>query len=174
MYGLVIKAIIAGRLLLMVSIVCTAEEREPDFWDFDSITPTPGPTPFKKSSSQQIYDVLVRMMTRWNAHDLEGYLECFWKSPELVDVIDSEVNLGWQKLHDSYKDGFQNPEEMGMITPMRIQVRLIKDDLAFALTRWTVRFPGSTSALIGTDSNYLQKFDDGWKVISAHTSTRGM
>jgi uncharacterized protein (TIGR02246 family) len=174
MRGLLIKAIIAGRLLLMASIAFAGEERQPEVWDFDSITPAPSPTPSKKSSSQQVYDVLVKMMTRWNAQDLDGFLESFWKSQKLVDIVDSEVNLGWQKLHDSYTNGFRNPEEMGVITPMRIQIRLVKDDLAFALTRWTVTFPWSTHALIGIDSKYLQKFDDGWKVISAHTSTTEM
>src|SRR5271157_1073153 len=173
MRGLV-KTIIAGCLLLMGCSLFGGEERPPQVWDFDSITPTPSPIPSQKSSPQEVYDVLVKMMTRWNAHDLDGYLDCFWKSPDLVDVVDSEVNLGWQKLHDSYKSGFHNTDEMGVITPMRIQVRLIKDDLAFGLTRWTVRFPRSTHALIGIDTNYLQKFGDGWKVISAHTSTTEM
>src|SRR5260370_5405339 len=175
MRGLLIKAIISGHLLLMVcSVSLSAGEPPHTVWDFDSITPTPSPTPSTKSSSQQVYDVLVKMLTRWNAHDLDGYLDCFWKSPDLVDIVDSEVNLGWQKLHDSYKSGFHNTEEMGVITPMRIQVRMIKDDLAFGLTRWTVTFPPSTHALIGIDTNYLQTFEDGWKVISAHTSTTEM
>jgi uncharacterized protein (TIGR02246 family) len=174
MRGFLIKTIIAGCLLLMVSVGFAAAEPPPGVWDFDSITPSPSPTPSAKGSPQQVYDVLVKMMTRWNSHDLDGYLECFWKSPELIDIVDSEVNIGWQELHDSYKNGFHNPDEMGVITPMRIQVRLVKDDLAFALTHWTVTFPRSTHPIIGIDSNYLQKFDDGWKVISAHTSTAEM
>ena len=169
-----LKTIIAGCLLLMVFSVSAGEERPPGVWDFDSITPTPSPTPSNEGSSQQVYDVLVKMMTRWNAHDLDGYLECFWKSPDLVVIVDSEVSLGWQKLHDSYKNGFHNLDEMGVITPMRIQVRLVKDDLAFALTRWTVTFPRSAHALIGIDSAFLQKFDNGWKVISGHTSATEM
>ncbi|MBV8418269.1 MAG: DUF3225 domain-containing protein [Verrucomicrobia bacterium] len=176
MRRLLIKTIISGLLLVMVcSVSLSAGEEQPHtVWDFDSITPSPSPTPSTKSSSQQVYDVLVKMLTRWNAHDLDGYLDCFWKSPELVDIVDSEVNLGWQELHDSYTKGFHSPDEMGVLTPMRIQVRLVNDDLAFALTRWTVTFPRSTHALIGIDTNYLQKFEDGWKVISAHTSTTEM
>jgi uncharacterized protein (TIGR02246 family) len=174
MRGWLTHIIIAGHLLLVASVAFAGEKRAPEVWDFDSITPTPSPSPSNKSSSQQVYDVLVKMVTRWNAHDLDGYLECFWESPDLVDIVDSEVNLGWQELHDNYKSGFHNPEEMGVITPMRMQVRMVKDDLAFALTRWTVTFPHSSHALIGIDSNYLQKFEDGWKVISAHTSTTEM
>jgi uncharacterized protein (TIGR02246 family) len=176
MRAFMIKTIISGYLLLMVCAVSVSkgEERPRTVWDFDSITPSPSPTQLAKSSSQQVYDVLINMLTRWNAHDLEGYLDCFWKSPDLVDIVDSEVNLGWQELHDSYKNGFHSPDEMGVLTPMRIQVRLVKDDLAFALTRWTVTFPRSSHALIGIDTNYLQKFEGGWKVISAHTSTTEM
>jgi uncharacterized protein (TIGR02246 family) len=175
MRGLQIKTIIAGGVLLTGCIGFAQEKRPPGAWDFDSITPTLTSTSSANTgSSQAVYDVLVKMMTRWNAHDLDGYLECFWKSPELVDIVDSDVKIGWQELHDSYKIGFINPEEMGVITPTRIQVRLVKDDLAFALTRWTITFPRSTRPVIGIDSNYLQKFDDGWKVISAHTSTAEM
>src|SRR5271165_6470898 len=169
-----LKTIIAGCLLLMVFSVFAGEEQPHGVWDFDSITPTPGPTPSDEASTQQVTDVLVKMVTRWNAHDLDGYLDCFWKSPDLVAIVDSEVNLGWQKLHDSFKKGFPDLEQMGVITPMRIQIRLVKDDLAFALTRWTMTFPRSTHALIGIDSALLQKFDNGWKVISAHTSAAEM
>ncbi len=32
----------------------------------------------------------LKMLDRWNAHDIEGYLEEYWKSPELLVVVDSE------------------------------------------------------------------------------------
>jgi hypothetical protein len=42
------------------------------------------------------------MLDRWNAHDIEGHLDVYWKSAELLVVIDSEQFNGWQQLHDSY------------------------------------------------------------------------
>ena len=50
---------------------------------------------------QQVYELLLKMLDRWNAHDIEGYLEVYWKSPELLVVVDSEQFNGWQQLHDS-------------------------------------------------------------------------
>jgi hypothetical protein len=41
-------------------------------------------------------------MDRWNARDIEGYLEVYWKSPNLLVVIDSQQFNGWQELHDVY------------------------------------------------------------------------
>ena len=54
-----------------------------------------------KPDAQQVYEVLLKMLDRWNAHDIEGHLEAYWKSSELLVVIDSEQFNGWQQLHDS-------------------------------------------------------------------------
>jgi hypothetical protein len=43
-----------------------------------------------KTDAQQIYEVLLKTLYRWNAHDIEGYLEVYWKSPKLLVFADSE------------------------------------------------------------------------------------
>ena len=63
---------------------------------------------------------------------------------------------------------------MGFIQPKRIQVRLLKPDLALALTWWTINFPSSNQEVVGDTTMNLQKFDDGWKIIASHTSIDGM
>jgi hypothetical protein len=63
---------------------------------------------------------------------------------------------------------------MGFIQPKRIQVGLLKPDLALALTWWSVSFPSSKQPVVGNSTMNVQKFDDGWKVIASHTSTAGM
>jgi hypothetical protein len=62
---------------------------------------------------------------------------------------------------------------MGFIQPKRIQVKLLKSDLALALTWWSVTFPTSEKPLEGNSVMNLQKFDEGWKIIATHTSTSG-
>jgi hypothetical protein len=71
-----------------------------------------------ESDAQQVYDVLLKMLDRWNAHDIEEYLEVYWKSPELLVVIDSEQFNGWQQLHD-FIDGYPDRNAMGFINPAR-------------------------------------------------------
>ena len=63
--------------------------------------------------AQRVYEVLLKMLDRWNAHDIEGHLEPYWKSPELLVVIDSEQFNGWQQLHDSYVNGHLGATAMG-------------------------------------------------------------
>jgi hypothetical protein len=140
-------------------------------WLFDSLDSVPGAA---KSDGQQVYEVLLKMLDRWNAHDIEGHLEVYWKSPELLVVVDSEQFNGWQQLHDSYLNGYPDRNSMGFINPTRIQVKLLKPDLALALTWWSLSFPNSKQKVVGNTTMNLQKFQDGWKIVAAHSSTAGM
>jgi uncharacterized protein (TIGR02246 family) len=127
-----------------------------------------------KSDSQQIDDVLLRMLDRWNAHDVEGYLDVYWKASDLLVIVDSEQFNGWQQLHDSYTNGYPNKNDMGYLQPLRIQIKLLKPDLALALTWWSLSFPNSQQKVVGTSTMNLQKFDVGWKIVTSHTSIGGM
>ena len=114
------------------------------------------------------------MLDRWNAHDLDGYLDLYWRSPELLVVIDAEQFNGWQQLHDSYLNGYPDRSSMGFIEPKRIQVKLLKPDFAVALTWWSVTFPNSKQEVVGNSTMNLQKIGDDWKIITSHTSIAGM
>ena len=62
----------------------TAQEQKA--WQFGSL-PTNSNIP--KPDDQQVHEVLLKMLDRWNAHDIEGHLEAYWKSPELLVVAGS-------------------------------------------------------------------------------------
>jgi uncharacterized protein (TIGR02246 family) len=140
-------------------------------WQFDSLgSQLDSTTP----DAQRIYDLLLGMLASWNAHDLEKHLEAYWKSPELLVVIDAEQINGWQQLHDSYLSGYPDRNAMGSIEPGRIQVRLLKPDFALALTWWTINFPTSNRKVVGNTTMNLQKFDGVWKIVASHSSTAEM
>jgi L-asparaginase / beta-aspartyl-peptidase len=162
-----------GRLIKILAISALsfslpAMAQDQNGWQFDSLRVD---STVSKTDAQQIYEVLLKMLDRWNAHDIEGYLKVYWKSPELLVVVDSEQFNGWQQLHDSYINGHPDRNSMGVIDPKRIQVKLLKPDLALALTWWSISFPSSKQKVVGNTTMNLQKFDDGWKVVAAHSST---
>ena len=157
---------IASILAICLCLPVVAQEK--NGWQFDSLGTNPA---VPKPDAQQIYEVLLKMLDRWNAHDIEGHLDVYWKSPELLVVVDSEQFNGWQQFHDSYINGYPDRNGMGFITPARIQVKLLKPDLALALTWWSVSFPGSRKKVVGNTTMNLQKFDNGWKIVASHTST---
>jgi hypothetical protein len=120
--------------------------QEQNAWQFGSL---PANSSVSKPDDQQVYEILLKMLDRWNAHDLEGYMEVYWKSPELLVVVDSEQFNGWQQLHDSYVNGYPDRSAMGFIEPERMQIKLLKPDLALALTWWTINFPNSKQKVVG-------------------------
>jgi beta-aspartyl-peptidase (threonine type) len=176
--GLNIRVLLAKRLrraikilaLSALSFCLPAMAHDQDGWQFDSLRADS----VSKNDAQQIYEVLLKMLDRWNAHDIEGYLEVYWKSPELLVVIDSEQFNGWQQLYDSYINGYPDRHSMGFIDPKRIKVKLLKADLALALTWWSISFPTSKQTVVGNTTMNLQKFDDGWRVVAAHSGTSEM
>jgi hypothetical protein len=74
------------------------------------------------------------MFDRWNADDLEGYLQVYWKSPELLVVVDSEQFNGWQQLHDSYVNGYPNRNSMGFMQPSRRKCQVLP--MLLSGSRW--------------------------------------
>jgi uncharacterized protein (TIGR02246 family) len=160
---------VVGISALAICLPAMAEDQ--NGWQFDSLR---ADTSGSKPDAQQVYDVLLRMLDRWNAHDIDGHLEVYWKSPELLVVVGSEQFNGWQQLHDSYINGYPDRGAMGFIQPKRIQVRLLRPDLALALTWWSVSFPSSQQTVVGNSTMNLQKFVDGWKIVASHTSIAEM
>jgi uncharacterized protein (TIGR02246 family) len=162
-----LNLLVLGALAFGVPVIA----QDQNGWQFDSLR---GNSTGAKPDAQQIYEVLLNMLDRWNAHDLEGHLDVYWRSPELLVVIGSEQFNGWQQLHDSYVNGYPDRSAMGFIRPKRIQVRLLKPDLALALTWWSVSFPSTKHEVVGNSTMNLQKFDNGWKVVASHTSIAEM
>jgi len=158
-------------LVILVSLCLSLQAQDNHGWQFDSLGAKETTT---KSDAQIIYELLLQMLDRWNAHDIEGYLACFWKSPELLVIIDSEQFNGWQQLHDTYTSGYPNKASMGFATPARIQVRFLTPEIALALTWWSLSFPDSKRKVVGNTTTTLQKFNDGWKVVVVHSSTAEM
>jgi ketosteroid isomerase-like protein len=125
-----------------------------------------------KTDEQRVYAVLVKMLDRWNARDIDGLMSVYWNSPRLLAVIDAEQFDGWENLYRSYKNQSRNPTSMGIMNPTRVQVKLLQPDLAFGIVSWTMRYPENTHAseIVGTTTTDLQKFGADWKIVALHTS----
>ena len=61
---------------------------------------------------------------------------------------------------------------MGIVNSTRVQVTLLKPDLAFGIVCWTMRYPENAHAseVVGTTTVDLEKFDSEWKIVVLHTS----
>jgi uncharacterized protein (TIGR02246 family) len=141
-------------------------------WEYDSIAPerTDKTASTEQDEIKEVSDLLLKMLSCWNAHDIDGYLTVFWNSPQLLVILQEEQFQGWKSLQDTYKTGFTDPAAMGHSQASRIQIKLINPTLATAVTWWVDTFPTSKTRVVGNTSMNLQKFGDGWKIVMAHSS----
>jgi uncharacterized protein (TIGR02246 family) len=119
-------------------------------------------------SEKEIYEQLNRMADAWNRHDIDAYLDGYWRSDDLVIVVEGENLRGWDLLSKAYHSGYPNLEEMGTLTLDRVQIHLLSPDLGFALTWFTASFPKKKE--FGTDTVILKKLPEGWRVAISHSS----
>jgi hypothetical protein len=119
---------------------------------------------------QQVYQLILKMVDRWNNHDLDGYMQGFWKSDDLLAVLESEVHWGWSDLYNSYARGYPDRNLMGKLDLERLQVRSSAADTAIALCWWRILPPRGGSPVFATDTMQLQKFTQGWRITVKHTS----
>jgi hypothetical protein len=55
-----------------------AVAQEQNAWQFGSL---PANSSVSKPDDQQVYEILLKMLDRWNAHDIEGYVRCTGNRP---------------------------------------------------------------------------------------------
>jgi ketosteroid isomerase-like protein len=128
--------------------------------------------PVAKTDTQLVYEVLLKMVDRWNAHDIDGLMSVYWNSPSLLAVIDTEQFDGWENLYRSYKTQYRNLTNMGTVNPTRVEVKLLEPDLAFGVISWTIQYPENAHAteIVGTSTMNIQKIDSIWKIVSLHAA----
>jgi uncharacterized protein (TIGR02246 family) len=139
-------------------------------WGFDSIKPSASQVApeLDPSDYQQIYTLLIRMGDRWNAHDIDGYLAPYWKSPDLLVVIEGEQLKGWANVLSAYHRGYPNLDEMGSVIYDRVQIQLVSPDVAVGLDWWTV--VQKRGKVLGTSTMVLRKIDGNWVIVVMHSS----
>jgi hypothetical protein len=68
--------------------------QEGNGWQFDSLGLN---TTSPESDAQQVYDVLLKLLDRWNAHDAVGSMET--GTLRLVEPVIKSIFMSLEKLH---------------------------------------------------------------------------
>jgi hypothetical protein len=167
MRGCVIRELL---LLTFVSIFLTGRAFGQEFGG--TAEAGAGPTPsidYKNQSAQEITDLILKGYDRWNARDLDGYMEMFWRSSDLVYAVDNEVTWGWADLRAELLRGYPDRTAMGVATSEGLEIRVLTADFATAVNSWSMQFP--KVKVLGTSVVMLRKFSVGWRIICGHSTS---
>lgn len=70
----------------------------------------------EETEKQEILSVMKAQEEAWSNHDLEGFMQGYWKSDSLKFYGRNGITFGWQKTLDNYKKGYPTKEHSGTLT----------------------------------------------------------
>lgn len=114
-----------------------------------------------------ILRVLDLQKKAWNSGDLEGYMAYYWKSDELTFQSGANRVRGWETLLERYKKNYSG-ERMGRLDFSDLEVKVLGDDCALVLGRWSLTVQEETKG--GVFTLVMKRFPEGWRIIHDHTS----
>lgn len=119
------------------------------------------------AQEKDILKVMNDQQIAWNNGDLEGFMQGYWKSEEMMFIGKSGPNYGWQKTLDNYKKSYPTKEKMGTLSFTDQKIKMLGKNYAHVFGKW--KLARKDGDLGGIYTLVFQKFKDGWKVISDHT-----
>lgn len=119
---------------------------------------------------KEIRAVLERQVQAWNRRDLDGFMQGYWRSPDLTFYSDGTTVSGWDRTLERYRNRYQSAgNEMGKLEFLDLKIELLGSSAAFVRGRFHLMMSSAESG--GLFTLTFRKFAGGWKIIHDHTST---
>ena len=114
--------------------------------------------------------VLRTQQDAWNRHDLDAFMEGYWKSPDLTFFSGANESKGWQATIDRYRATYQSAgKEMGKLEFSELRIEPLGPEGAFVRGVWKLTMSDGKTPH-GRFTLIFRKFSGGWKIIHDHTS----
>ncbi len=121
-----------------------------------------------EKAKMAIQKVMDEQIIAWNKGDVEGFMQGYWKSEELIFVSGDNVRRGWQTVTDNYKKSYNTREKMGVLSFTGLEITILGKDSAKVLGSWKVEHKPKDDQ--GKFTLIFRKFKEGWRIIHDHTS----
>ena len=117
-----------------------------------------------ESDKAEILNILDTQTEAWNAFDLEGFMQGYWKSEELKFYGSNGVSHGWEQTLSNYKKRYPTKEAMGRLNFTIDAVSKIENNSYYVMGQYHLTRPIGDAH--GTFMIIFKKIDGKWKIIS--------
>jgi beta-aspartyl-peptidase (threonine type) len=119
---------------------------------------------------QAVKHVLVSQVEAWNKGDLEGYMQGYWRSPDLTFFSGGAVTQGWEPTLERYRKRYQSGgNQMGHLEFQDLRVEPLGARSAVATGKWQLTMKDGTMPH-GLFTLIFRQTEEGWKIVHDHTS----
>ncbi|PHS04844.1 MAG: DUF4440 domain-containing protein [Kordia sp.] len=121
-----------------------------------------------RTPTQEDKDAIITVMKTqeeaWSNHDLEGFMEGYWKSDSLKFYGSSGLTSGWEKTLANYKKGYPTKEHTGTLKFKINELSKISDDAYYVMGEYhLIRKVGKAD---GVFMIIFKKINGEWKIIA--------
>ena len=117
-----------------------------------------------------IRQILDAQVAAWNKGDLKGFMDGYWKSPELSFSSGKDRTRGWEATYERYRKKYQaEGREMGKLSFSELEIEPLGPDSAFVRGRW--KLVTSKETFGGLFTLIFRRFPEGWRIVHDHTSS---
>ena len=113
--------------------------------------------------------VLDAQVAAWNRGDIEGFMDGYARSADIVFVSGDDVTRGWQTVLDRYKRGYDSRDKMGQLAFSDLEVTPLGKDAAVVQGRWQLTRAKDTPH--GRFTLIFRRTNAGWRIVHDHTSS---
>ena len=113
--------------------------------------------------------VLDAQTAGWNRGDIEGFMDGYARSPDIVFISGDSLTHGWQTVLDRYKKGYDTREKMGTLAFSDLEINVISKDAAIVIGRWQLTREKDTPK--GRFTLIFRRRAEGWRIVHDHTSS---
>lgn len=127
-------------------------------------------TPPTNGATSAVEKVLLAQQEAWNHHDLDGFMNGYWNSPDLTFFSGAKESKGWQATLERYRATYASAgQEMGKLEFSDLRIEPLGADAAFVRGVWQLTMSDGKTPH-GRFTLIFRKFPDGWKIVHDHTS----
>lgn len=119
-------------------------------------------------TGDDISAVLAAQAEAWNAGDIPGFMDGYWRSDEMRFASGGAVTYGWAETLDSYQRRYDTPDKMGELSFSDLDIKVLSKNYALAFGRWDLKLTGLDSG--GLFTLLFEKMPGGWRIVADHTS----
>ncbi len=131
------------------------------------------PLPTGSPAADQIVQMLQASTASWNAGDLDGFLDDYWRSETLTFSGAGGVTRGWEGLRERYRASYWAPDTpRDSLRFQELEVISLGRNHALALGQYVLYRPEEDGRVTGTGffSLILGEVEGGWKILHDHTT----
>ena len=120
------------------------------------------------TDKKAIISVLKAQEIAWSKHDIEKYMQGYWKSDSLKFYGSNGLTFGWNKTLANYKKGYPTPKHTGILKFKINDITRIEKKSYYVMGEYHLtREVGNANGIFMI---IFKKVNDKWKIVADTSS----